>query len=114
MQVFPNFVNPDATANGRAPIQALTSTPYILTDTDVTNGYASIPITFEKAFADSNYVVSMTVERTPASNVPANSIAPAQITSKTASGFTANLALITADLGSGGQTVLIHVVAFHA
>ncbi len=85
---------------------------YTITNNDVNNGYASIAVAFEKAFPDANYVVSMTVERY-GGNVPANSIAPAQISSKTASGFTAGLALITADLGSGGQYVFIHVVAFH-
>ena len=89
------------------------SVAYPLTNSDVTNGYASIPVAFDAAFADSNYVVSFTVERTN-SNVPANAIAPAQVSSKTASGFTANLALITADLGSGGQAVLIHAIGFHA
>jgi hypothetical protein len=110
MQVFPNFTSATVRGGVAAPIQTVAQT-YTISQNDVSNGYAQIPITWDTPFADSNYVVSLAVET--AQGMVANSVQPALIKSKTASGFTANVNLVAADLGTGGSVITIHAVAFH-
>ena len=61
MQVFPNFTSSTVRGGNAAPIQAVAQT-YLFTSNDVSNGYASVPVTFDTPFADSNYIVVFTVE----------------------------------------------------
>jgi hypothetical protein len=99
MQIFPNFVKPDATTNGRAPIQAAKVTQLISVAGIVT-------VTWDTPFPDDNYIVSLALEGSFAGE-----------NDGTISGFnkTASGLLVYVNMTSGGTaTVTVHAVAFHA
>lgn len=111
-QYFPNFVEQGAGQHGGASIQSA-RVSYFITANDVTNGYAQIPVLFDKAFPDANYTVQYTVEL-PTANDLQTAYVPSFLNAKTAAGFTAGVSLKSSVLsGGGGDKIVLHVVAFH-
>jgi hypothetical protein len=113
MQVFPNFTSSTVRGGSAAPIQAVAQT-YSITSNDVNNGYASVPVTWDTPFADSNYVVVFTVEFNGLASPPGTQFSGGFIAQgKTASGFTAKVNGDASWAGLSGQQITIHAVAFH-
>jgi len=111
-QFFVNFVDGAPYQHGAGHFQTK-RVSYVITSNDYTNGGAQVPVVFDKAFGDANYTVQVTLEL-PTANDLVTSYNPTFINQKTASGFTLGLALNKSDVGSGGgDTLILHIVAFH-
>lgn len=112
-QHFPNFTESSPRNGQPAPVQTV-RTSYVITSNDYNNGYAFVPVAFDAAFSDANYTVHVTLELPNANNVPtAYNLAFVQNHSKTAAGFTMGVTINKSVVGSGGDSIILHVVALH-
>jgi hypothetical protein len=112
MQIYPNFTSSTVRGGVAAPIQAVAHN-YLITNNDVSNGFASVPITWDTPFADTNYVVIFTVEFALPNQAASTFSGGFVAAGKTASGFTASINGDAAWTGLAGQQITIHAVAFH-
>lgn len=95
-QIHPNFTQSDANAASAAPIQAGRFT--------ITNPSQTVPVTFGKAFADTNYTLLLTVEQDTPYILPS-----IQISARSTTGFS----LYFANAAQQGVPITIHFVAIH-
>lgn len=89
----------------------LVRTLYTITQTDINNGFAAVPIVFKSPFNDTNYNAVFSIEDL---DLPINlSWYEGDIHNKTRNGFSAVVYAYSPGMGTAGDKVNIAVIAMH-
>jgi hypothetical protein len=86
-------------------------TSYTVTSSDVSAGYAAIPVVFPTAFPDANYTLAQGIGRTTAPD-NANDYSTGDNHSLTGGGFTAEI-YVNSSSAKQGDVVILNTIAIH-
>jgi len=109
MQLWPYLVTQNQHGGTAAPIQTK-AVNHSIAGSDLSSGYSNIAVVWDTPFPDANYEVFFTVE--VLTNVPGNAVYATCVQwGKTATGFTAQVGNVAADLSSS-TPIIVHAIAF--
>jgi hypothetical protein len=103
-------ITPNDSIYGPSGLIQTVRTTYTITQTDINNGYANIPIVFPIPFADTNYTISQAITNSAALDV-INAVSPGENHLVTASGMTAQIYVNGAT--TPGDVITLHTIAIH-
>ena len=86
-------------------------TSYTVTQTDVNNGYANIPVVFKTPFADTNYTMAQTITQTGVLD-SGNDYSIGDNHLLTGSGFTAQI-YVNSGVAVASTVIVLNTIAIH-